>query len=84
MENPNIDLYQKLNEQFFNINNNCNGIYILQGLLVKLAFNKDGIKGIEELLSFGSYEEIFSQYFKIIDTKKIDNFLKTELKNNSL
>lgn len=82
-EHPQIDLYEQLLEGNFYINNEFNPIYILQGLLIKLAHNNEGTEGIIKLLSIENEEEIYEKYFGIKNKEKIDHFLKRELKENS-
>jgi hypothetical protein len=82
-QNPQINLYEKFKARNFYINNELNPIYVLQGLLIKLAFNKEGTQGIINLLSIKTDEEIFENFFKLKNEKEINRFLKGELKNNS-
>ncbi|HRP61007.1 MAG TPA: hypothetical protein PK833_12095, partial [Vicingus sp.] len=78
-----IDLYERLTESYFYIDNKHNPVYTLQGLLVQLAYDKGGISEMKKLLSFKNFDEIFKQYFKIKDQNSIDRFLKSELKRKA-
>ncbi|MBL1181575.1 MAG: hypothetical protein HND27_10760 [Bacteroidetes bacterium] len=78
-----IDLYERLTESYFYIDNKHNPVYTLQGLLVQLAYDKGGINETKKLLSFKNFDEIFKQYFKIKDQNSIDRFLKSELKRKA-
>jgi hypothetical protein len=81
--NENINLYDKLTKGNFFINNEYNPIYILQGLLINIAFEKGGIKEVKRILSFRNFDDIFEFYFKIHDKNNIDKFLKSELKKKA-
>ncbi|MCC7332189.1 MAG: hypothetical protein IT232_06230 [Flavobacteriales bacterium] len=82
-QNSRIDLYEKLEDSYFHIDNEYNPIYTLQGLLIKLAYEKEGINGVKKILTFGSFEEIFIQYFHLQKKSEFNNFIKEELKKNS-
>ena len=82
-KNDEIDLYEKLIESNFYIDNKHNPIYTLQGLLIQLSYDKGGISEMKKLLSFNNLDEIFNQYFRIKNKNSIDKFLKLELKRKA-
>ncbi len=78
-ENPDVDLYQKLLRNYYYISNKFNPIYTLQGMLIQLAYNKDKVKGIQRILSYKSFEDVFQFFFELKKPEEIDAFLKKEL-----
>ncbi|MBX2959393.1 MAG: hypothetical protein KF732_05485 [Flavobacteriales bacterium] len=82
-KNNEINLYEKLIESYFYIDNKHNPIYTLQGLLVQLAYDKGGVSEMRKLLSFNNLDEIFTTFFKINNKNNFDKFLKLELKRKA-
>jgi hypothetical protein len=82
--NSEISLYEKVKEGNFYINNEYNPIYILQGLLIQIAHDKNGIEEIKRLLAYKDLDEIFEIYFNLKGADSIDKFLKSELKKRAI
>ncbi|MCX7929027.1 MAG: hypothetical protein N2558_05110 [Patescibacteria group bacterium] len=82
--NTKINLYEKMKEGSFYINNEYNPTYILQGLLIQIAYDKNGIEEIKRLLAYRDLNEIFEIYFNLKGTDSIDKFLKSELKKRAI
>lgn len=77
-----VDLYAKLKDSYYYINNYHNPIYTLQGLLIQIAYDKGGVPEIKKLLSYPDYKTIFTDYFKISE-KDVDKFIRQELKKKA-
>lgn len=82
--NSEISLYKKMQERYFYINNEYNPIYILLGLLIQIAHDKNGTEEIKNLLSYRDLDEIFKTYFNLNNEESIDKFLKSELKKRAI
>jgi len=82
--NSEISLYAKMKEGNFYINNEYNPTYILQGLLIQIAYDKNGITEIKKVLAYKRLDEIFENYFKLKGADSIDKFLKSELRKRAI
>jgi hypothetical protein len=82
--NTEISLYEKMKEGNFFINNEYNPIYILQGLLIQIANDKNGTEEIKILLAYKDIDKIFEIYFNLKGAESIDKFLKSELKKRAI
>lgn len=82
--NSEISLYEKMKEGNFYINNEYNPIYILQGLLIQIANDKNGTEEIKILLAYKDLDKIFEIYFSLNGADSIDKFLKSELKKRAI
>ncbi|MBV6486048.1 MAG: hypothetical protein KFKLKKLM_02680 [Flavobacteriales bacterium] len=77
-----VNLYAKLKESYYFIDNKHNPIYTLQGLLIQIAYDKGGVTEIKKLLSYPDHKTIFNVYFKISE-KDADKFIRQELKKRT-
>lgn len=82
--NSEISLYEKMKEGNFYINNEYNPVYILQGLLIQIAHDKNGVEEIKRLLAYKDIDAIFETYFNLNGSDDIDKFLRMELKKRAI